>query len=124
MPGRKSKASKQLKQPLPPIPEKVYFTIGEVGRLCYLQPHVLRYWEQEFTQLAPGKRRNRRYYQKKDVLLIRTIRSLLYEQGYTIDGARHRLDEMTARKSTLVPKQSILEAIEAMDADLQTVLQE
>lgn len=120
MPGRKSKASKQLKQPLPPIPEKVYFTIGEVGRLCYLQPHVLRYWEQEFTQLSPSKRRNRRYYQKKDVLLIRTIRGLLYEQGYTIDGARHRLDEMTARRSTVASK-LILEEI---DADLQTVLQE
>ena len=77
---------------LPPIPEKLYFGIGEVAKLCGLQPHVLRYWEQEFTQLSPCKRRgNRRYYQRKDVLLIRQIRSLLYEQGYTIEGARRQL---------------------------------
>ena len=74
---------------LPSIPEKLYFTIGEVAKLCSLQPHVLRYWEQEFTQLSPSKRRgNRRYYQRKDVLLIRRIRSLLYSQGFTIEGAR------------------------------------
>jgi len=72
---------------LPPIPEKLYFTIGEVGKLCDLRPHVLRYWEQEFSQLSPSKRRgNRRYYQRKDVLLIRDIKELLYEQGYTIEG--------------------------------------
>lgn len=77
---------------LPPIPEKLYFTIGEVGRLCDLRPHVLRYWEQEFDQLSPSKRRgNRRYYQLKEVVLIRKIRYLLYEAGYTIDGARQQL---------------------------------
>ena len=77
---------------LPPIPEKIYFTIGEVSRLCLLKPHVLRYWEQEFTELSPVKRRgNRRYYQHKDVLLVRKIRHLLYEDGYTIEGARHQL---------------------------------
>ncbi len=77
---------------LPPIPEKLYFGIGEVAKLCGLQPHVLRYWEQEFSQLSPSKRRgNRRYYQRKDVVLIRRIRSLLYEQGYTIEGARRQL---------------------------------
>ena len=77
---------------LPPIPEKLYFTIGEVGKLCGLRPHVLRYWEQEFIQLSPSKRRgNRRYYQRKDVLLIRQIKELLYEQGYTIEGARQQL---------------------------------
>ncbi len=78
---------------LPPIPPKRYFTIGEVGELCGVKPHVLRYWEQEFTQLRPVKRRgNRRYYQHHEVLLIRRIRELLYEQGFTINGARNRLD--------------------------------
>ncbi len=78
---------------LPPIPAKRYFTIGEVSELCGVKPHVLRYWEQEFTQLKPVKRRgNRRYYQHHEVLLIRRIRELLYEQGFTISGARNRLD--------------------------------
>jgi DNA-binding transcriptional MerR regulator len=79
---------------LPPIPAKRYFTIGEVSDLCGVKPHVLRYWEQEFTQLKPVKRRgNRRYYQHHEVLLVRRIRELLYEQGFTINGARNRLDE-------------------------------
>jgi DNA-binding transcriptional MerR regulator len=79
---------------LPPIPAKRYFTIGEVSDLCGVKPHVLRYWEQEFTQLKPVKRRgNRRYYQHHEVLLIRKIRELLYEQGFTISGARNRLGE-------------------------------
>ncbi|MGH8686425.1 MAG: MerR family transcriptional regulator [Burkholderiales bacterium] len=78
---------------LPPIPAKRYFTIGEVSELCGVKPHVLRYWEQEFTQLKPVKRRgNRRYYQHHEVLLIRRIRELLYEEGFTINGARNRLD--------------------------------
>jgi DNA-binding transcriptional MerR regulator len=78
---------------LPPIPAKRYFTIGEVSDLCAVKPHVLRYWEQEFTQLKPVKRRgNRRYYQHHEVLLIRRIRDLLYEQGFTINGARQRLE--------------------------------
>src|SRR5215468_1135760 len=78
---------------LPAIPAKRYFTIGEVSELCGVKPHVLRYWEQEFTQLRPIKRRgNRRYYQHHEVLLIRRIRELLYQQGFTIHGARHRLD--------------------------------
>ena len=78
---------------LPPIPAKRYFTIGEVSELCGVKPHVLRYWEQEFTQLKPVKRRgNRRYYQHHEVLLIRRIRELLYEDGFTISGARNRLD--------------------------------
>ena len=77
---------------LPPIPGKRYFTIGEVSDLCGVKPHVLRYWEQEFPQLKPVKRRgNRRYYQRQDVLVIRQIRSLLYEQGFTIGGARNHL---------------------------------
>ena len=79
---------------LPAIPAKRYFTIGEVSELCGVKPHVLRYWEQEFTQLKPIKRRgNRRYYQHHEVLLVRRIRELLYEQGFTISGARNRLDE-------------------------------
>ena len=86
--------SSSPRTPLPPIPAKRYFTIGEVSELCGVKPHVLRYWEQEFTQLKPVKRRgNRRYYQHHEVLLIRRIRELLYEQGFTISGARARLDE-------------------------------
>jgi len=87
---------RQTKAELPPIPAKRYFTIGEVSDLCAVKPHVLRYWEQEFTQLKPVKRRgNRRYYQHHEVLLIRRIRDLLYEQGFTINGARHRLESET-----------------------------
>ena len=86
---------------LPPIPAKRYFTIGEVSELCGVKPHVLRYWEQEFTQLKPVKRRgNRRYYQHHEVLLIRRIRELLYEQGFTISGARNRLDASLAETET------------------------
>jgi DNA-binding transcriptional MerR regulator len=82
-------------QLLPPIPAKRYFTIGETGLLCDVKPHVLRYWEQEFTQLKPMKRRgNRRYYQHHEVLMIRKIRSLLYDQGFTISGARNQLQEL------------------------------
>ena len=84
-------------QALPAIPAKRYFTIGEVSELCGVKPHVLRYWEQEFTQLKPVKRRgNRRYYQHHEVLLIRRIRELLYEEGFTISGARNRLDNSRA----------------------------
>jgi DNA-binding transcriptional MerR regulator len=86
---------------LPPIPAKRYFTIGEVSDLCGVKPHVLRYWEQEFTELKPVKRRgNRRYYQHHEVLLIRRIRELLYEQGFTISGARNRLSEVVALDDT------------------------
>jgi DNA-binding transcriptional MerR regulator len=82
------------KDDLPPIPAKRYFTIGEVSELCGVKPHVLRYWEQEFTQLKPVKRRgNRRYYQHHEVLLVRRIRELLYREGFTISGARNRLEE-------------------------------
>ena len=82
-------------EPLPPIPAKRYFTIGEVSELCGVKPHVLRYWEQEFTQLRPMKRRgNRRYYQHHEVLMIRRIRDLLYDQGFTITGARNKLQEL------------------------------
>lgn len=91
----------QHKLELPPIPAKRYFTIGEVSELCGVKPHVLRYWEQEFTQLKPVKRRgNRRYYQHHEVLLIRRIRELLYEQGFTISGARNRLEEISQHHAT------------------------
>ena len=93
---------------LPPIPAKRYFTIGEVSDLCAVKPHVLRYWEQEFTQLKPVKRRgNRRYYQHHEVLLIRRIRDLLYEQGFTINGARHRLETETL-DSAAIPGDSAM----------------
>jgi DNA-binding transcriptional MerR regulator len=86
------------KEQLPPIPAKRYFTIGEVSELCGVKPHVLRYWEQEFTQLKPVKRRgNRRYYQHHEVLLVRRIRELLYQEGFTISGARNRLEEMSGK---------------------------
>src|SRR5215218_6727756 len=86
-----------MEKSLPPIPAKRYFTIGEVSELCGVKPYVLRYWEQEFTQLKPMKRRgNRRYYQHHEVLLIRRIRELLYEQGFTISGARNKLESRSA----------------------------
>ena len=98
----------RLKPPgdeLPPIPAKRYFTIGEVSELCGVKPHVLRYWEQEFNQLKPVKRRgNRRYYQHHEVLLVRRIRELLYSQGFTISGARNRLDEGGAVEPVVAPK--------------------
>lgn len=96
---------------LPPIPGKRYFTIGEVSDLCAVKPHVLRYWEQEFPQLKPVKRRgNRRYYQRQDVLIIRQIRSLLYDEGFTIGGARQRLTGEAA-KSDVTQSQQIIKQI-------------
>lgn len=93
---------------LPPIPGKRYFTIGEVSELCDVKPHVLRYWEQEFPNLSPVKRRgNRRYYQRQDVILIRQIRSLLYDQGFTIGGARQRLNGEDAREEATQVRQLI-----------------
>lgn len=91
-----------MEKSLPPIPAKRYFTIGEVAELCGVKPHVLRYWEQEFTQLRPMKRRgNRRYYQHHEVLMIRRIRGLLYDQGFTINGARHKLQEIAQHEREL-----------------------
>ncbi len=108
-----------MEKALPAIPAKRYFTIGEVSDLCGVKPYVLRYWEQEFTQLKPMKRRgNRRYYQHHEVLLIRRIRELLYEQGFTISGARNRLTELVHTRSNtpgLHEKES--DAIELADAD-------
>jgi len=95
-----------MEKALPAIPAKRYFTIGEVSELCGVKPYVLRYWEQEFTQLKPMKRRgNRRYYQHHEVLLIRRIRELLYEQGFTISGARNRLAEAGASRADHAAKE-------------------
>jgi len=103
---------------LPPIPAKRYFTIGEVSELCGVKPHVLRYWEQEFTQLKPVKRRgNRRYYQHHEVLLIRRIRELLYEQGFTISGARNRLDHRAASATIEHGEPELPDSTPAIDGD-------
>jgi DNA-binding transcriptional MerR regulator len=119
-----------MERPLPAIPAKRYFTIGEVSELCGVKPYVLRYWEQEFTQLKPMKRRgNRRYYQHHEVLLVRRIRELLYDQGFTISGARNRLadaallDRSQAAASVEVP---VVEVASAADAavDLQRLRDE
>ena len=105
---------------LPPIPGKRYFTIGEVSELCDVKPHVLRYWETEFTSLKPVKRRgNRRYYQRHDVLMVRQIRGLLYEQGYTIGGARLRLDGDVARDESALSSQ----IVKQVRMELEEVLQ-
>ncbi|MEI6269979.1 MAG: MerR family transcriptional regulator [Methylococcaceae bacterium] len=105
---------------LPVIPEKRYFTIGEVSELCGVKPHVLRYWEQEFTDLSPVKRRgNRRYYQRHEVLMIRQIRALLYEQGYTISGARAHLMSDNSKEDANSSKQLIHQMI----AELEDILQ-
>jgi len=112
-----------LENSLPPIPAKRYFTIGEVSDLCGVKPHVLRYWEQEFTQLRPMKRRgNRRYYQHHEVLMIRKIRDLLYDEGFTISGARNKLHEIVQiegdkRRNGEVMLDGI-EVIDATDSDL------
>ena len=101
---------------LPPIPGKRYFTIGEVSGLCLVKPHVLRYWEQEFPQLNPVKRRgNRRYYQRQDVLMIRQIRALLYDQGFTIGGARQRLSGDEAKDDTTQYRQLIKQMISELE---------
>jgi len=108
---------------LPPIPAKRYFTIGEVSELCGVKPHVLRYWEQEFTQLKPVKRRgNRRYYQHHEVLLIRRIRELLYDQGFTISGARNRLDELVA-EPTKAPRVSRAPSLASVRKEIESVLE-
>jgi DNA-binding transcriptional MerR regulator len=108
---------------LPVIPGKRYFTIGEVSELCAVKPHVLRYWEQEFPQLKPVKRRgNRRYYQRQDVLTIRQIRCLLYEEGYTIGGARQRMTDEGSESTTPMELQAVIkETIEELEDVLKVL---
>ena len=112
-----------MENQLPPIPAKRYFTIGEVGELCGVKPHVLRYWEQEFTQLRPMKRRgNRRYYQHHEVLMIRRIRELLYDQGFTISGARNKLQELAqnernAKRAGQTNAEAMLGGMEVVEVD-------
>jgi DNA-binding transcriptional MerR regulator len=107
---------------LPPIPGKRYFTIGEVSQLCAVKPHVLRYWEQEFAQLRPVTRRgNRRYYQRQDVLTIRQIRGLLYDQGFTIGGARQRLEGTEAKEDVTQSRLLIRQMITELEAVLQVL---
>jgi len=107
---------------LPAIPGKRYFTIGEVSELCAVKPHVLRYWEQEFPQLKPVKRRgNRRYYQRQDVLVIRQIRALLYDQGFTIGGARNRLDGEEAREDVTQTQQIVRQMRTELEELLKTM---
>jgi DNA-binding transcriptional MerR regulator len=109
---------------LPPIPAKRYFTIGEVSELCGVKPHVLRYWEQEFNQLKPVKRRgNRRYYQHHEVLLVRRIRELLYSEGFTISGARNRLDDGPAVDTAVASKHDAPSASGSLRAELQFVVE-
>jgi DNA-binding transcriptional MerR regulator len=109
---------------LPPIPAKRYFTIGEVSELCGVKPHVLRYWEQEFTQLKPVKRRgNRRYYQHHEVLLIRRIRELLYAQGFTISGARNKLDSRLGPEDEVLPEEPPMLDPMVLRAELEAILQ-
>ena len=113
------RANKTESVVLPPIPVKRYFTIGEVSELCGVKPHVLRYWEQEFTQLKPVKRRgNRRYYQHHEVLLIRRIRDLLYEQGFTISGARNKLD------NRMVNSEDMATGLPPLEVDTLAIRQE
>ena len=108
-----------MEKTLPPIPAKRYFTIGEVGDLCGVKPHVLRYWEQEFTQLRPMKRRgNRRYYQHHEVLMIRRIRDLLYDQGFTISGARNKMQELLQNERDKKRNGEVmLEGVEVIELD-------
>ena len=110
---------------LPPIPAKRYFTIGEVSDLCGVKPHVLRYWEHEFTQLRPVKRGgNRRYYQHHEVLLIRRIRELLYQDGFTISGARNRLDEFASRKREDAEESiGLREQLASVRSEIKSILQ-
>ena len=108
-----------MENTLPPIPAKRYFTIGEVGDLCGVKPHVLRYWEQEFTQLRPMKRRgNRRYYQHHEVLMIRRIRDLLYDQGFTISGARNKMQELLqVERDKKRNGELLLDGVDAIEMD-------
>lgn len=110
---------------LPVIPEKRYFAIGEVSDLCHVKPHVLRYWEQEFPQLRPVKRRgNRRYYKYHDVEIVRQIRNLLYEEGFTIGGARKQLREQAKPADSREPEHGVAEQLRAVRKEIEAIIQE
>jgi DNA-binding transcriptional MerR regulator len=110
---------------LPPIPSKRYFTIGEVSELCGVKPHVLRYWEQEFSQLKPVKRRgNRRYYQREDVILVREIRTLLYQEGYTIGGARQKLNDQDDTETAAHMDRALIKELLSELEELKTILED
>lgn len=114
--------SKSIKVELPSIPDKRYFTIGEVSQLCKVKPHVLRYWEQEFSQLRPNKRTgNRRYYQQKDILLVRQIRELLYEKKFTIDGAKTKLTETIKETKKPTSAKNVRRLLEDIQKELQKI---
>lgn len=118
---RNNKRKQEFPQSLPPIPDKRYFTISEASELCGVKPHVLRYWEQEFSQLKPTKRRgNRRFYQYKDVIVVRQIRTLLYERGFTIEGARAQLMSGSLETVKVVEMDAVLKK---MIIDLESILQ-
>jgi len=121
--SRTGKGIRQDKEKLPPISDKFYFAIGEVGKLCHLEPHVLRYWEQEFPQLKPSKRSgNRRYYEAKDIVLVRCIKTLLYEEGYTIEGARALLSREESKQNR--PEHYTQEFTNFIIAKLENLLEE
>ncbi len=121
MQDQKTRRDQTNKASLLPIPDKLYFTIGEVAKLCDLKTHVLRYWEQEFEQLSPSKRRgNRRYYQRKDVILIRQIKNLLYDHGFTIEGARAQLTGQQNKTNSSRQTELLQQAIK----DLESLLVE
>ncbi len=124
MSSQKSKRIEAESWTIPDIPDKVYFTIGEVAKLCNLKPHVLRYWEQEFPQLSPTKRRgNRRYYQRKDVELVFMIKTLLYQQGFTIEGARQQITALRKQtSSTKTTGTGRKEKLKTAVADLERLL--
>ncbi len=133
MQARKSKTNlaaarngrKQNQQHLPAIPDKRYFTIGEVADLCGVKPHVLRYWEQEFSQLTPAKRRgNRRYYQQRDILVARRIRELLYLEGFTIEGARAQLAAASPHANNTKQLLQTDDILSKLITDLENILQE
>lgn len=111
---------------LPPIPDKLYFTIGEVSKLCDIKTHVLRYWEQEFEQLRPAKRKgNRRYYQRKDIMMVRKLKDLLYGQGFTIEGARTQLSQSTDTKERISSNtHQSLKTLQTAVKDLEGLLTE
>lgn len=128
MQDQKTKRAQATNTILPPIPDKLYFTIGEVSTLCNIKTHVLRYWEQEFEQLEPCKRKgNRRYYQRKDIMLVRKLKDLLYSQGFTIEGARAQLNHQTTEIKQALSNNSTHQSLKSLETtvkELETLLEE